>query len=523
MAVQFFGNKLSPSVVMRDSPRKLGNKYFLVCAVIFLAFTYFYQVPNNPPGFYIDEASISYNAYTISHSGHDEYGESWPLYFRAFGEYKNPVYIYVLAILFRVFGPSILVARMFSAALGVLTIGLLTLLAFRISRTTIVACFIGFSAALTPWFFENSRLVFEVALYPPLLLLFFLVLRNALQKERWGVVEAISIAANLILLTYSYSIGRLLAPLFAVGLIIFLTRQRLVSILTAFGLYALSIIPAVFYNSRNAGALTNRFWLLSYITPESSLVQIAGNVFRHYFENINPWTIAVTGENNVRDHVGSVGSILAPTVFLSIAGIFYVVRHLRADHWWRYMLYALIVSPIPASLTVTKFPQIRLIALPIIFHVFMVPAVMWLTNSTFDLPVLSRRYRKAAMLVLILLIITLGTIYRLQFRRAGPERWYIFDEQFPREVLPTALGQTSKPIYFSDPPGKSGYVEAYWYGVLHGMPAEDFVRLPAEVRPPKGAVVISTAEECSDCRLLLKSINYIVYLSGENASIPARQ
>ena len=51
-------------------------------------------VPGNPPGFFVDESSIAYNAYTISQHGVDEYGTSWPLFFRAFGEYKNPVLIF---------------------------------------------------------------------------------------------------------------------------------------------------------------------------------------------------------------------------------------------------------------------------------------------------------------------------------------------------------------------------------------------------------------------------------------------
>src|SRR5690348_2317733 len=91
--------------------------YLLSFLLLLFALSYFYQVPQNPPGFYIDESSIAYNAYTIASTGRDEYGESWPLYFRAFGEYKNPVYIYLLAFLFSLFGPSILVARLLSAGL----------------------------------------------------------------------------------------------------------------------------------------------------------------------------------------------------------------------------------------------------------------------------------------------------------------------------------------------------------------------------------------------------------------------
>src|ERR1044071_9303336 len=88
-------------------------------AVCVLAFAlYAVDVPNNPPGFYIDESSIAYNALTVAQSGRNEQGEAWPLYFRAFGDYKNPTYVYLLAAVFRVTGPGSTAARMLSAALG---------------------------------------------------------------------------------------------------------------------------------------------------------------------------------------------------------------------------------------------------------------------------------------------------------------------------------------------------------------------------------------------------------------------
>ena len=46
------------------------------------------------PGLYVDEASIGYNAWTIAHFGVDEHGIHFPLFFEAFGEYKNPIYVY---------------------------------------------------------------------------------------------------------------------------------------------------------------------------------------------------------------------------------------------------------------------------------------------------------------------------------------------------------------------------------------------------------------------------------------------
>src|SRR5436190_98995 len=82
------------------------------------AVLYARALTTNPAGFYVDESSIAYNAHLISQTGHDEHGVAWPLYFRAFGDYKNPVYIYLLAGLFKLTGQSILAARLLSAFLG---------------------------------------------------------------------------------------------------------------------------------------------------------------------------------------------------------------------------------------------------------------------------------------------------------------------------------------------------------------------------------------------------------------------
>src|SRR4051794_40903076 len=165
--------------------------------VVLAAGVYFLQVPAHPPGFSIDESSICYNAYTISQTGHDEYGQQWPLFFRAFGEYKSPTIIYVLAGLFRVTGPSIAAARLLVASCGVLAAALLGLLAWRMTRRWIVAGIVTGTALLTPWLFEGSRLVFEVALYPTLVGLFLLAVWHAHAKGRWTWGNILSLALTL--------------------------------------------------------------------------------------------------------------------------------------------------------------------------------------------------------------------------------------------------------------------------------------------------------------------------------------
>src|SRR5689334_5768608 len=89
------------------SRRKVARVLPLALLVVAGLIFYARGAATNPPGFFIDESSIAYNAHTISETGRDEYGESFPLYFRAFSDYKNPVYVYTLAALFRFTGPSI--------------------------------------------------------------------------------------------------------------------------------------------------------------------------------------------------------------------------------------------------------------------------------------------------------------------------------------------------------------------------------------------------------------------------------
>jgi len=48
-----------------------------------------------PAGFTADEASHGYDAYSLLKTGKDQWGASWPLAFRSFGDFKLPIYTYL--------------------------------------------------------------------------------------------------------------------------------------------------------------------------------------------------------------------------------------------------------------------------------------------------------------------------------------------------------------------------------------------------------------------------------------------
>ncbi|MFL6521213.1 MAG: hypothetical protein ACJ8NS_13405 [Chthoniobacterales bacterium] len=488
----------------------------LVLIVVLATGSYYWRVPGDPPGFSIDESSISYNAYEISQNGCDEYGNPWPLFFRAFGEYKNPTIIYILAALFRLTGPGILVARALTATLGVLTGLLLGLLTWKMTSRWVAAAIVIITTLLTPWLFESSRLVFEVALYPGLVALFLLAVWRASLRRSWSWSDVLTLTAALGLLSYSYSIGRLLAPLLALGLGLFINRRRWRGVLWTWGTYGLLLVPMLVFHRQHPDALTGRFRALTYLTSGKSAATNIGEFARHYLANINSWRWLVTGEADIRDHLQGFGSLLAATVLLAILGLVIVLRQHRRDPWWRFIIYGLVIAPVPASLTSNPFPQLRLIAFPIFLLLFLVPAINWLTETNG-----LQTTKRILLAVSVGMVLVQGFLFQQRYHQNAPTLWYVFDARFPRKVLAPALATKERLITLLDEPGKAGYIHALWYGALAHLEPGRLTRLPLGERPQPGSVVISTEQECHDCRLMARALNYIVYRAPPYPDGPA--
>ena len=105
-------------------------------------------------------------------------------------------------------------ARVFAASWVFAACVMLGFLANRISGQRRIGIIVGAIAIITPWLFEVSRLVMETYFYPMALVLFLLALFQR-RKRRAGVGYGRVLAVTLALLTYTYTIGRLLGLLMA--------------------------------------------------------------------------------------------------------------------------------------------------------------------------------------------------------------------------------------------------------------------------------------------------------------------
>ena len=462
----------------------------------------------NPAGFYIDESSIAYNAQLIAQTGRDEHGAAWPLYFRAFGDYKNPVYVYLLAGIFRVTGPSIKVARLLSAALGLGAALLIGLLTWRITTRRPAALVLVLTAMLTPWLFELSRVVVEVALYPLLMATLLLIVHYLSKQEKWNWPHALALASALALITYAYSIGRLLGPLLAFGLLILLRQAQFGSLLKVWLLYGCSLIPLLAFQQRHPGALSARYQLITFITPQTSYSEAAWEFAKHYLGNINPWKMIVSGDPN-QYQIASVygaGPVLATAFLLMLVGLFLLARTKKLNPWWWFVGYGLAVSFVPASLTKDYFHTLRLAAVPVFLLTLTIPAFEWLFATR-------TKSRRAMLIASIALVVAQGLFFQWQYAQSAglQRRLHLFDADYTSTILPAAMQASGdQQIYLADAPPIPGYIQAAWYATVLQIPPRKFVVPAANAGAPDGAVVITTEDTCPRCSVLFERWPYKV-------------
>jgi hypothetical protein len=199
--------------------------------------------------------------------------------------------------------------------------------------------------------------------------------------------------------------------------------------------------------------------------------------------------------------VPGAGALLFATFALALCGAWLALKEARRDAWWRLFFYGLAASVVPASLTNDYFHMLRLAALPVFLVALAAPALAWLVER-----------RGKALLVLVVLTLAQGALFRRQFERYADSPWrrHMYDADYPSKLLPAALAASPREVHLADSTSVPGYVQALWYGAAWGLPPGTFVRLRADEPAPAGAVVITTEDVRPRCRVLAESEPYTV-------------
>lgn len=342
-----------------------------------------YRLADVPNGFHVDEASIGYNARCILETGRDEHGEFLPLYFKAFGEYKNPVFIYACVPVIGLLGPDVFSVRLTSALFGAMTVFVTGLLgAALLSRWcgVIAATLLAFS----PWHFQFSRIAFEAISLPLFIAVGVWLLILAERRPKLLVAVTVPFAIAI----YCYAVAKLFVPLLLLGFVAlrwrWLWRNRRPAIIAAALLLALllpNIIATVqggvqsrfnhLYiganpSSLEQGSATWKATLLGRHGPEwlrESRAAATSTVFAgNYRKHLSLDFLLRHGDANPRHNPG--GGMLSRTE-LGAAVLGVVALAFGFRRWSNaFMLWWLVIAPVPASLTAIGIPHsIRTISL----------------------------------------------------------------------------------------------------------------------------------------------------------------
>jgi 4-amino-4-deoxy-L-arabinose transferase-like glycosyltransferase len=335
--------------------RALFGRLSFVALILAITIFHLWNITEIPRGFYCDELSIGYNAQLIAQSGHDEHAAFFPLYFRAFGDFKNPVYIYAVSLIYKIFGPSELGLRLTSFLFFfLLLLGFYTLVRDLIP-SRVVSTYALLVVGFLPFFFTLSRVSFEVISQPALVVWSLLYIRRAYQPDSNQRLHPVLAGLFLGLSLYSYSTARLLTFfLYLSVVLIYRSREcwKKTALLSA--AFFLTITPYVVYSLRNPDLLTHRFRMVSYLyAPDLSVAAKAVYFIKNYLSHFGMDFLLLRGDSNLRHATGYGGELFLVVFVLALAGLIVpaVQGSLLKDRFTLLMLVSLLLSPVAGSLT----------------------------------------------------------------------------------------------------------------------------------------------------------------------------
>jgi len=197
--------------------QKIDKFFFLI--IVLASVLRFSNLTYAPPSLNWDEVSHGYNAYSILMTGKDEWGVAFPSIFRAYGDYKLPVYIYGTAVSEKIFGLSDFAVRLPSALAGIGTVIFTYFLVLELFRKKYIANLSAFLVAVEPWSLFLSRGAFEANLALFFIVsgvYFFLKAVSSFQYTKYYILSTVLFGLSV----WTYNSARVFVPILLIVLIL---------------------------------------------------------------------------------------------------------------------------------------------------------------------------------------------------------------------------------------------------------------------------------------------------------------
>lgn len=359
---------------------KLGFLYnfimqrFFVFAVFILAF--FLRVvliDSYPPHLNWDEVSHGYNAFSILTSGQDEWGNSLPTIFRAYGDYKLPVYIYLTVLSEAIFGVNEFAVRLPSALAGAGTVVFSFLLVEKLFKNRRAALTTSFLVAIEPWTLFLSRVAVEanVALFLIVAGTYFFL--EGLKNRNVIILSLIMFGLSV----WTYNSARIFTPLFVVSLVLVYRKNILKSfrpgvLILPIVVFLVFIAPmfiqlinplgqarygwvrildegaiAKIEELRNNSPYSPNTTKILYNRPLYFVSQFSSNYISHF----SPKFLFIEGGSNYQFNIPGKGILHIVGLPFFYLGILLSVNKARKNKNFRLLIVWMLLAPVASSLT----------------------------------------------------------------------------------------------------------------------------------------------------------------------------
>lgn len=343
-----------------------------------------------PPSLNWDETSLGYNAYSLLHTGRDEWGTALPTIFRAFGDFKLPGYVYADVPLVSL-GLNSLFVRLPSIISGTLFIFLIYALSRKLSAPPLLAALL---AAASPWSLFLSRVAVEANLG---IMLFTLGVVLLLSRRLFLGILFLGISA------WTYNSFRVFAPLFLI-LYLVINKQK-INIIHA-SLFIILFVPIIVQLLSPSGQARYK-WLT--LLDEGAIAQInelrqrpggrlvynkatylAYRFSANYLNHFNPNFLFISGGSQYQFNIPGHGLLYLICLPFFYIGILKVFKH-------KVILLWLILAPVAGSLTRDAPHTLRAIT--------MLPAVI--ITTAYSVSVISRKFKLLPLLLTVTILFSL--------------------------------------------------------------------------------------------------------------------
>lgn len=344
-------------------------KNTIIFAVILLLalFLRIYNLDKLPPSLNWDEVSLGYNTYSILKTDQDEWGQTLPLSFRAYGDYKLPAYVYVDVPFVAIFGLNEWGVRLPSALAGVGTVFFIFFILRQLTKNISISLWGAFVVSILPWSVILSRIALEANLSLFFTTGAFYFFLKGVEQKKYLLISSILFGLTI----FTYNSSRIVTPLLVLflGILFFqkLKNKFAAVSLFIFLIFFLVALPNALLQDSSArykwtsivdqGAINRINELRGSSALPSVLASLRYNkityaapeIIKNYISHFDPRFLFITGGSNYQYSVPGQGLFLLILLPFLLLGLWKICKE---KFKWQWMILAwMFIAPIPPAIT----------------------------------------------------------------------------------------------------------------------------------------------------------------------------